>query len=125
MVTFCYYCLCLIYMRHLYSCKNCCFLNFVAVLDLFTLKIIWSVFAILICPSSCSSSLCTACLGPLQTALIWFILPYSQHFLPYPGHFWGRWMDLQYLHRLTCLIWLSYSCKRTVYFLCMYSSLMP
>ena len=64
---------------------------FVAMLDLFALKIIWSVFTILICPFSCSSSRHIAYLGPLQTALIWFTLPHSPHFLPYTGHFWDGW----------------------------------
>ena len=75
--------------------------------DPFALQKIWSVFTVLICPSSCSFSFCTACLGPLLTALIWFLLPHSQHFLPYTAHIQSGWMDPQYLHGLTSLIWLS------------------
>ena len=71
------------------------------------LQIKWSVFTLLICPSFCSSHLPAACLGALQTALKWFSLPHSPHVLPYAGHLLGGWMDPQYLHGLTGLIFLS------------------
>ena len=45
-------------------------------------------------------NLWTACLEPLQTALMWFIFAHSLHLLPHAGHLWGGWLDPQYLHWL-------------------------
>ena len=75
------------------------------------LQIKWSVFTLLVCPSSCSSNLHAVCLGPLQTALKWFSLPHSSHVLLYAGHLLGGWMYPQYQHGLTGLIILLSVCS--------------
>ena len=68
------------------------------------MKIKWSVFALLICPFSCSSNLYAAHLGALQTALKWFPLPHSPYISPYTGHLQGGCMYPQCLHVLPFLI---------------------
>ena len=69
------------------------------------LQIKWSVFTLLVCPSSCSSNLHAACLGALADCTTndspCHIHHTSCHVL---AHLLGEWMDPQYLHVLTDLI---------------------